>query len=199
MNESTSHMRGRGLAALFCCLALFAGHSRAADFQARWSELPALLSGYQVSILLPGGGVVAGQLAGVRPDALVLDVTHVSGGAQYRKGLATVPRSSVTLIRATNARGAWGRRMGVLVGQIAGLILAGEFVGHVATSEHAGVPAFFAIDVGSTVVGYYLGKRHDQHGFELTVEPPSAADAQPTQQPATVPQPPPLGRRPPEQ
>jgi hypothetical protein len=152
--------------------------SRAAGFQARWNELAPLLEGRELSIPLPGGAVVTGELLNVRADSLNLDIRKVSGRTDYRKGPASIPRASVVTIRATQSNGAWGRRMGVLIGQIAGLIAGGELVAHVATSERSGVPTFAAVDVGATVAGYFLGKSRDKRELEIAVVPASEAELQ---------------------
>jgi hypothetical protein len=166
------------LTAALCCLGVLATGSRAAGFQARWNELAPLLEGRELSIPLQGGAVVTGELLNVRTDSLNLDIRKVSGRTEYRKGPASIPRGSVTTIRATKTQGAWGRRMGVLIGQIAGLIAGGELVAHLATTERSGVPTFVAVDVGATVAGYYLGKSRDKRELEIAVVPASEAERQ---------------------
>jgi hypothetical protein len=179
-------VRSLTLVAVICCLGAFS-NARAAEFQARWNELAQLLAGYEnVSVALPGGGAVTGDLLSVRDDSLNLDVRKVSGSRAFGKGPASIPRAQVTSIRATKNRGSWGRRIGVTVGLIAGLIGGAEFVAHVATSERSGVPSFFAVTVGSTVAGYYLGRSHDKHTLEIAVTPDAAPGA-PAGQPGPAP------------
>jgi hypothetical protein len=178
--KKTAGCRTVRAAAVLCFLGALASQAVAAQFQARWEELGSILSGYDLSIPLPGGATVGGELLSVRPDCLVVDISRVSRGADYRKGPASIPRTSVTTIRASKSRGSWGKHMGVIVGQVAGILAGGEFVTHVAKSEAAGVPSFFAIDVGATVAGYYLGKSRDRHALEISIEPnPEAAVSRP--------------------
>ena len=183
-------------AAVLCCLGMNPGQTSAADFQARWSELPSLLTGYQVQIPLQGGAVVEGELVSLRPDALVLDVSRVSGTTEYRKGFTTIPRASVTTIRASKSSSGWGRRMGAVVGQIVGLVGGAEIAAHVGRSEAAGVPLFLTVNVGATAAGYYLGRSRDKHTLEIAVEP--ALEGK-TEAPETILPEPQLARRPPEQ
>ena len=148
MNITVSGSQAIRLAvALFCLYAIPAPGSSAA-FQARWNEIATIVAGREVTIGLPGGAVVTGEVVGVRADSLALDVHRASGGATRYKGLISVPRASVTTIRATKMQSAWGRRLGVLIGQVGGAIGGGEFAAHVGGSEAAGVPSFFAIYVG---------------------------------------------------
>src|ERR1039458_5000625 len=93
------------LTAAFCCLGVLSMQSRAAEFQARWSELAPLLEGRELSIPLPGGAVVTGELLNVRADSLNLDIRKVSGRTEYRKGPASIPRASVVAIRASQSNG----------------------------------------------------------------------------------------------
>lgn len=174
-NITSSGSKAIRLAAALCCLCAISTPGRSAAFQARWNEIASLAAGQEATIPLPGGAVVTGDIVSVRADSLVLDVHRSFGGKDRYKGLVSIPRGSVTAFRATKMQGSWGRRIGVFVGQLSGLVLGGEFVGHVANSEAAGVPSFLAIDVGATLAGYFAGKVRDRRIVEIEVlpEPPS--------------------------
>jgi hypothetical protein len=163
------------VAAVFCFLGAIPMQGQS-EFQARWNELAPLLVGQEVFIPLPGGGSIRGEALSVRTDSLAVDIRKVSGSQEYRKGPSSIPRAVVSTIRVTKTRGAWGRTIGVVVGQLAGIIGGGEFAAHVARSEGAGVSSFFAIDVGATVAGYFLGRARDKHTFEVKILPPSPAE-----------------------
>jgi len=164
------------LAVTFCFLCALPTPGRSAAFQARWNELASLVAGQEATIPLPGGGVVTGEVVSVRADSLALDVHKVSGGKERYAGLVSIPRTSVTTLRATKMRGSWGRRIGVLVGQVGGIVGGAEFAVHVGRSEAGGVSSFFAIDVGATVAGYYVGKAKDRHTVEIEIVPDPPAE-----------------------
>ena len=73
-------------------------------------------------------------------------------------------------------RGSWGRRIGVIVGQVGGIVGGAEFGVHLGRSEGGGVSSFFAIDVAATVAGYYVGKTKDRHTVEIEIAPDPPAE-----------------------
>ncbi len=73
------------LGLLVCLPGLMLAQATAQSAEIRWNELATLIAGQQVTIPLPGGGAVAGEVLSVRDDSLMLDVSRTSDAARYPK------------------------------------------------------------------------------------------------------------------
>ena len=158
-------------------LAACAGIARAGAYRAEWDELEGLLKDKEVTIALPGGGSLTGEVFAVRPDSLSVNVGKVSGAKGYARGPNTISRESVTTIRVTDSRRGWGRWMGMLLGQIGGLVGGIEVAIHGTDSEGAAMASFLAVDCSATVAGYYIGRAGDRRTMTLQVSPASRSGA----------------------
>lgn len=88
----------------------------AENLSLRWSELSPAVTGKPVWLSLPGGTRVTGVVHDITPDAMSLEIRKTSDSKTYPKGLASIPRSSVSVIRLTKPAGRKGLIIGAAVG-----------------------------------------------------------------------------------
>src|ERR1039458_999264 len=93
--------------------------------EVRWNELSPLILGHTVSLVLPGGAAIAGEVEAVRDDSLALDVRKTSDSKVQPKGTTSIPRASVTTLQVTDTKGTGGRILGVVVGVVVGMAAGG--------------------------------------------------------------------------
>ena len=81
---------------------------QAADrpLELKWTELANMIVGHKIHITLTDDLIVGGEVASVRDDAIVMEVTSPARG--YPRGSGTVPRSSVKLIGLERTKGSFG-------------------------------------------------------------------------------------------
>ena len=137
--------------------------------EVQWRELSSLILGHTVSLVLPGGIAIAGEVEAVRDDSLALDVRKTSDSKSQPKGTATIPRASVTTLQMTEAKGSGGRILGVVVGAVVGLVAGGEIAVHTCNTEGAAAGTLTGVAGGVTTAGYYLGKGVDRHSTIIHV------------------------------
>ena len=147
-----------------CALGLSPAIAGTSKVEVRWNELSALVLAHTVSLVLPGGTTIAGEVEAVRDDSLTLDVRQTSNGKVQSKGKASIPRASVTTLQVTEAKGTGGRILGVVVGALVGMVAGGEIVAHASRiSEGAAVGVFTGVSIAGATGGYYVGKSVDRH------------------------------------
>jgi hypothetical protein len=157
--KSNNKNRACSLAVLYVlALSLAAG---AAKVEVRWSQLSSLVLGHTVTLVLPGGTSIAGDVVAVRDDALALDIRKTSDSKVQPKGTASIPRASVTTLQITDTKGPGGRILGVVVGVVVGMVAGGEIVAHSSTSEAGAVATFTGVAVAGAVGGYFGGRSVD--------------------------------------
>ena len=153
------------------CCAAPAAVASSNQVELKWSELAPLIIGQKVKLVLPGGPEIKGLAVAVREDALVLNVKKTSDRKAYPKGQNVIPRASMSTLQLETKHGSGGRTIGVIAGALGGLILGGDLVAHIATSEAVGISTFFGVSTGSTIAGYYLGKRYDRNVTIIRILP----------------------------
>lgn len=132
-----------------------------------WVELGPAIAGKKIQLVLPGGIEIQGNVLGVEPEALRLDVTKTSNRKAIRKGENSIPRPAVSTIRISRYTKRW--RLLLTPGLPGALVLAMTVA---LTHQSYGsdprkvVPIGMAVTASSTVAGYYLGKHLDRQ--ELT-------------------------------
>ena len=136
-----------------------AGLAESKPLELKWNELAGVLGGQRLEVVLAGGKSVRGEGISVRQDSLLMDLTSPAAG--YPKGGASIPRTSIELIKLHRTRGAWGRGMGTTLGVITGLTVGGYVAGTHTNSAAAGIPLFLGITGAITTGGYYAGKAMD--------------------------------------
>ena len=101
---------------------------------------------------------------------MVVNITSTFDRAKYPKGSATIPRASVSTLSVERGRGAWGRGIGTYVGVISGLTLGG-YAGAQTKTVSAAIPVFLGITVGTSVLGYKVGRELDKKQTLIKVVP----------------------------
>jgi len=142
------------------------------QIQVSWSELPGLIVGKEISLVLPDTTHVQGMALAVHADALILDVEKTSDSRSHPKGQASIPRSSVSVIERKERNAKIGAMVGSLVGGLGGAALGGRAAwssgsrcgpGTCGTAVVVGV---LAGGGGGGVLGYFAG-RHFDHNVTL--------------------------------
>jgi hypothetical protein len=148
----------------FCVLGLSAATAGTSKVEVRWNELSPLILGHTVSLVLPGGAAIAGEVEAVRDDSLALDVRKSSDSKVQPKGTASIPRASVTTLQMDDTKGTGGRILGVVVGVLVGMVAGGEIDAHASRfNEAAAVGTFTGVSIAGAVGGYYVGRSVDRH------------------------------------
>jgi hypothetical protein len=130
------------------------------QLRSRWDELPHMIEGMNIRMILPDSTVIRGQTLEVRPDELIVDVRRTSNPRLHAKGLTKIPRSDVSTIELFLRRppgaipdaGAMGAGLGgVAVSPL--LFYLGE------TNQISGWPAA-AIFFGAAAAGAIMAQLH---------------------------------------
>ena len=146
-----------------CVLGLSPATAGTSKLEVRWNELSPLILGHTVSLVLPGGTAIAGEVEAVRDDSLTMDVRKTSNRKVQPKGTASILRASVTTLQVTDAKGAGGRILGVVVGVVVGMVAGAEIAAHTSSTEAAAVGTFTGLSVAGATGGYYAGRGVDRH------------------------------------
>lgn len=147
----------------FCVVGLSPAIAGTSKIEVRWSELSPLVLAHTVSLVLPGGTAITGEVEAVRDDSLTLDVRKTSNSAVQPKGTASIPRASITTLQVTDAAGSGGRILGVVVGVVVGMVAGGEIVAHTSPfSEGAAVGTFTGVSIAGATGGYFAGRSVDR-------------------------------------
>jgi hypothetical protein len=141
----------------------------ASEVPVRWSELPPVLAGRQVSIRLTGGATVEGKYSSLEPDALSIQVIETSDRLKYPKGAIRLARPEITQITVKRQKGWKGRTIGLAAGGGIAAVVTVSF-GAMAKNEVGGwsaMAAGFAAGVSGTAigVGYLVGWLIDSSRF----------------------------------
>ena len=130
------------------------------QLRSRWDELPDLIEGMNIRMILPDSTVIRGQTLEVRADELVVEVRRTSNPRLHAKGRTAIPRSDVSTIELFLRRppgaipdvGAMGAGLGaVAVSPL--LFYLGE------TNKISGWPAaaiLFAAAAGGAIIAHRL-------------------------------------------
>jgi len=103
--------------ALVASMCFFAAQVPAAEtIRLRWNELTPLVNGKRVRLTLNGAVRVAGTVHDVESTGLKVEVTKTSDRRTYPKGLATIPRSSVSTIQLNKS----ATHKGIIIGGAVG-------------------------------------------------------------------------------
>ena len=168
-------MTRRSLAA--CGALLWAGAAcagEAGQVQLKWSEAGPRITGKKVALVLPDGTSVQGKVREAGPDGLRLDISKTSDKRAQPKGVHTIPRHSLSVLRVTEYR-KWGR----IVTTAGVLATAGAFLSFGAhDSGLTEGPLVVILPVvgglgtaGLGVGGYYFGKALDKRVIEIRIVP----------------------------
>lgn len=143
---------------------------QAADkpLELKWTELANMIVGHKVHITLTDDLIVGGEVASVRDDSIVLEVSSPTKG--FPRGSGTIPRSSVKLIGLERTRGSFGRAIGTTVGVVSGLTL-GVVAATKTSGVTPGVTVFLLVAGGATVGGYFVGRQLDHRITRITIVP----------------------------
>src|SRR5262245_35301558 len=93
--------------------------------QLSWEELAGFVVEQKVSLALPDGARLQGEVLAVRPESLVLDIQKSSQKKVHPKGQAEIPRSSVTEMQIIRERSAGMRIACGILGALGGLFAVG--------------------------------------------------------------------------
>jgi hypothetical protein len=153
------------------CLVTGTVQAESKPLELKWSELAPLISNHVVQVSLSTGGTVRGEIVAVRDDSLVIDVRSSSDSKAFPKGSASVPRSSVALLKVERTHGSWGRTIGTTLGVLTGLAVGGYTAGSTADSAGKAIPLFLVVAGGISVAGYFLGRSLDRHVTTIRIVP----------------------------
>jgi len=109
------------------CLVHASMQAETRPLELKWNELASTIQGHLVELTLTGGATVTGDVAAIREDVMVLDVKKTSDSKTYPKGNASVPRTSIQLVKLRKSA-VWGKTLGITLGVLTGLTVGGVVV-----------------------------------------------------------------------
>jgi hypothetical protein len=138
----------------------------------KWSEIAPTVQGHRVELTLSGGATISGDVAAIRDDAMVMDVKKTSDPKAYPKGNASVPRTSIQLVKLKKSA-SWGKTLGTTLGVLSGVTVGGYVAGTTVGDKGAGpiIAVFLVIAGAMSVGGYLLGRQIDQRATTIRVVP----------------------------
>ena len=160
------------LGALLWAGAAWAGQAEPASL--KWSELGPRITGKKVSLVLPDGTHVQGKVRGVDPAGLRLDISKSSDKTVQPKGVHTISRQLVSVVRVTEYR-----KSGRLLFTLGAIAAAGACAARGALDSGLSegpmvvvLPVVAAAGTaGAGVGGYYFGKAVDKRVTVIRVAP----------------------------
>jgi hypothetical protein len=174
MNTMDCFMSLRTRAALVVAFALAGqstGMAAPGPLELKWSELSSTIGGRTVKLTLPEGATVSGEVIVIREESLVINVRKTSDPKAYPKGNATIPRTSVTVLRMIESNGHWGRKIGSRLGTLSGVLAGAYVVAKTEPSGGAGLAIFGAITAAGMLGGYFIGRSADARATLIRVVP----------------------------
>ena len=151
--------------ALITGLSMAPHQALAQDVEHRpWSELVVVV-GHDVALPLPDG-YVEGRAVAVTNEALEVDVDKTSGTGAYRKGLTSIPRARVSVIRLRKGDNRAPRVASQIVGQAA--VMGGLF-GLVSRDGIRGNLRGVGVQLGAATAGAVIGRRLDNREVETVI------------------------------
>ena len=148
----------------------------ASQLALRWSELPPVLMGRQISVQLTDGATVEGRYSSLQAGALSMEVSKTSDPAKHPEGAASLARPELTQITVKRHRGSKGRTIGLIAA--AAISVAVAVVLGAASNNEVGGFSSTAAGVAAAVagcafgIGYLVGWLADYAGSrpELVVQ-----------------------------
>jgi hypothetical protein len=163
-NRTTAH----GIAVLLCCALPLECAAAPKELHTTWRELANVAAGKKISIVLPEGVHLRGNVLCVENDKLVLDVTKTSDAHAFPKGSTSLPRAAVRSFTMTQSRTRW-KIIGTAIGLGGGLAIAAP-VNAYAHNEGDGAPlAVAAIIAVPTALGFLAGWSADRKTVTVTI------------------------------
>ena len=140
--------------------------------QMKWNEIPPLVTGKKVALVLPAGTEIQGKVLSVEPEGLRMKISKTSNRHDMAKGERLVPRQSVSVLRMTHY-GKWGRIIGTTAPIAAALIaVSAQDISVYEGPLVVAVPAAIAAGTaGASVGGYFIGKRIDRRETYIRIAP----------------------------
>jgi hypothetical protein len=143
--------------------------------QVRWRDL-SVVTGKNVSLVMPGGAVISGKVVGVDADAMRVNVTETSHPGAYPKGEVRVLRATLRTLQV-QTKGRKFHVLGTILGGVAGFAgglgaaigIQGGVLGQ--KSPGAAGAAWIGITVGGAVAGYTAGGRSDRRSTTYEILP----------------------------
>jgi hypothetical protein len=136
--------------------------------QRTWAELGARIEGRKVSLVLPTGMNVRGNVLRVEPDGLRLTNVKASETVSLTNGELVIPRQSLGMIRLTNRTVRWRLICTIAAPIIVTAAIAGAY-GDLPEKGAQGGGAIAGGILGSIPIGYLGGWWLDGRATEITV------------------------------
>ena len=161
-------VRSIGRAAIFTLvtgLSMSPGVALAQDVEHRpWSELVVVV-GHNVALPLPDG-YVEGKAVAVTNDAIEVHVERTSNVGSYQKGLTTIPRTHVSVIRLRRSDNRAPRVAAQIIGQAA--VMGGIF-GFASRTGIRGSLQGAGVQIGAATAGAVIGRRLDNRQVDTVI------------------------------
>jgi hypothetical protein len=143
--------------------------AREAQVEVSWDELPAVVAGKKVTIVVPDGAELRGNVVAVEANQLVLNVTKTSEKRAHPNGRTELPRASVTTLSFTRTGHTW-QTVGAAAGVVAGFGIATPIIMYSENEGNsAGVAAVAAVGAAGAL-GYFLGRSADRKTVTVHVK-----------------------------
>jgi len=120
---------------------------------------------------LPSGTKIRGVVLAAEPQVLIFDVTGTSNAKEIPKGMASLPRASVTRMEATKCSGKTRLLLTLAVpaSLLTGVAAAMNVQARSSRGGAAEAGVLAAAGIGGGFAGYYLGKSLDCRVTQIVV------------------------------
>ncbi len=145
-------------------------------YRLEWGDLAAIIADQKVSLVLPDATRLQGKVLAVEAQALALDITKTSDRRAHPKGRASIPRTSVSVLRLSKPGGHVWQIVGGILGTFGGLAAGGLLAWK---SDNFATQLGIVVGAGALggVGGWWGGRVSDRRTLviEVVPEPPKSA------------------------
>ena len=134
-----------------------------------WSDLPRMIEGMEIRMLLPDATRIAGHVLEVRPDELVVDVRRTSNSRLHGKGRTEIPRSDVSSIELFLRRSRAADSNAGAIGAGLGGAAVSPLLFYLGETEKISGWTALAIAVGGAVGGALIANRLHGHPPDVLI------------------------------
>jgi hypothetical protein len=134
-----------------------------------WNDLPRMIEGMEIRMLLPDATRIRGRVLDVRPDALVVDVQRTSNRQLHGKGRTEIPRADVSAIELFQRRSRAANTNAGAIGAGLGGAAVSPLLFYLGETEKISGWGALVIVVGGAVGGAMIANRLHGHPPDVLI------------------------------
>ena len=162
---------------LVLCLLLTLGScpvlAKEKQISLKWNELANRVPGKKATVALTDGEILDGKVLTLSADSLTMNAGKTSSPQKYPKGMLTIARSSVSVVRLRETKGMF-RALGTASGALGGYLISIfplSYYHNEGGSEAVITGIVAGLVGGGAAIGYAIGREMDHHVTVISVVP----------------------------